>query len=170
MRSDADFDEYVRANGGRLLRFAFLHSGDVASAQDIVQSVLSRALLTWGRIARGNPDAYLRRAIVNERTSVWRRIGRREVLGYEFLERTAEDRTALSDSRDELIAALRLLPSRQRAAVVLRYLEDLPDQAIAEILDCTPATVRSHIFRGLARLRPLLGDEPSHPGHERIDS
>jgi RNA polymerase sigma-70 factor (sigma-E family) len=170
MRSDEDFAAYVRANGGHLLKVAYLQTGNAATAQDIVQSVLGRAMLSWQRIAAGNPDAYLRRAILNERTTLWRRIGRRELLGGEPKDAGVADGSAVTDTRLVLVAALRQLPSRQRAAVVLRYLEDLPDAEIAVILDCTPATVRSHIFRGLARLRPLLGEEPSNCDPERIDS
>lgn len=168
-RNDEDFGEYVRANGGRLLRFAYLQTGDAATAQDVVQTVLARALLSWRRISDGSPDAYLRRAVINERTTLWRRIGRREVLSHTLPDVAVVDPIAITDARHLLVTALRQLPRQQRAAVVLRYLEDLPDEQVAEILGCSPTTVRSHVFRGLARLRPLLGAEPSQSAPERID-
>jgi RNA polymerase sigma-70 factor (sigma-E family) len=168
MRDDDDFSEYVRANGGRLLRLAYLYTGNPATAQDVVQSVLCKAMLSWRRIAGDNPDAYLARSIFNERTSLWRRMGRREVLGGSLPERTVNDATAIADLRHQLVRALAQLPARQRAAVVLRYLEDLPDEQTALVLGCTPATVRSHVARGLARLRPLLTDLEDVPEGNRL--
>lgn len=158
MRDDDDFADYVRANGGRLLRLAYLYTGNATTAQDVVQSVLCKAVPRWRRISAQNPDAYLARAILNERTSLWRRLGRREVLTGSTPDTVGRDATALTDLRLQLVAALAQLPSRQRAAIVLRYLEDLPDQQIAGVLECSQATVRSHVTRGLARLRPLLTD------------
>jgi RNA polymerase sigma-70 factor (sigma-E family) len=172
VRDDEDFAEYVTANGDRLLRVAYLITCDRMAAQDVVQSVLGRALLSWGRIARDNPDAYLRRAMLNERTSVWRRWGRREIATATLPTGPTTDAIGASDRRAELVSLLRQLPPRQRAAVVLRYLEDLPDDQIADILQCSAATVRSQVSRGLAKLRGLLdvvsdGGPPEYDG-ERI--
>jgi RNA polymerase sigma-70 factor (sigma-E family) len=167
VRDDEDFAEYVTANGDRLLRLAYLMTGDRVAAQDAVQAVLGRALLSWRRIANDNPDAYLRRAILNERTSVWRRWGRREVTSDVVPVRHSDDHSGRADRRADLMAALRKLPPGQRAVIALRYLEDLPDEAVADIVQCSPATVRSQAFRGLAKLRTLLDlpEDATTPSH-----
>ena len=141
MREDTAFTEYVEARGQHLVRVAYLLTGDHALAQDLVQAVLSRALLSWGRLSQlDDVDAYLRRAVVNARTSWWRRVSRHES--------PAEDRGELAR-----------LPYAQRAVLVLRYFEDLPDAQIASILDCAESTVRSHARRGLATLRVSFAEE-----------
>lgn len=156
VRDDTEFAEWVEGHGPGLLRFAYLLTGDAHQAEDLVQAVLAKALPDWARVAEGGePLAYVRRAIVNQRTDSWRRWGRRESAG-EVPERAAPDHATTLDLRRDLLAALRTLPRRQRAVVVLRYLEDLSDDDIARLLGCSPATVRSQASRGLDKLRPLL--------------
>jgi RNA polymerase sigma-70 factor (sigma-E family) len=161
---DQTFEDYVADRGHALLRFSYLLSGNLHTAEDLVQEVLGRAFLRWRRMAEvEQPDAYLRTAIVREYLS-WRR---RRASGEALLgtvpepaESTADDRGAarLAD-RDEMWSLLGTLPRRQRAVLVLRYYEDLPDTRIAEVLGCRTGTVRVHASRGLSHLRRLL--EPS---------
>lgn len=165
-RDDAAFGAWVAQHGDGLLRSAYLMTGSRPAAEDLVQSVLLRALPRWRAVAATqDPLAYVRRALLNERTDTWRR-GRRsgELLAAAPPERAVEDVVRV-DLSAQLVAALQTLPHGQRAAVVLRYLEDLPDDDIAAALGCSPVTVRSQVSRGLAKLRPLLD-----PDDERIPS
>jgi RNA polymerase sigma factor (sigma-70 family) len=103
-----------------------------------------------------DPVAYVRRVMVNTHLSQWRRWGARIKLG-DVPELVAQDAgLRRSEEWDVLRRALALLPARQRAVLVLRYFEDLPDPAIAALLGCRPGTVRSLASRGLAALRPLV--------------
>ena len=153
-----DFDEWVAQRGAALLRFAYLLTRDHARAEEAVQDALIAAYSRWTRICRGqDPEAYVRRSIVNADISRWRRFLRRETPTAELTAESAG--TDLADAQAEQDAVWTLcatLPTKQRAAVVLRYYEDLPDAEIAEILDCSPATVRSQIHRALATLRTTL--------------
>lgn len=156
------FAEYVAARGHALTRMAYLLTGDHALAEDLVQDALARAFSRWSRIgAMAAPDAYIRRMIVNEHVSGWRRYRRRERLLAELPQVPAAgwggDLAADQAVRAMVWAAVRELPARQRAALVLRFYEDLPDAQVAVILGCSPATVRSQIARALARLRGVAG-------------
>jgi RNA polymerase sigma-70 factor (sigma-E family) len=152
------FEAYVAARGAALVRFAILLTGDDHRAEDLVQDALAKAYLRWGRIRRAdNPDVYVRRLIANASRSWWRRPANREVP----VERTAEhpvpgDLGADAAEHDTLWRLVATLPHQQRAVVVLRYYEDLDDTTIAEILDCSPVTVRTHAMRALQRLRGHL--------------
>lgn len=159
-RDDVAFTAWVEAHGAGLLRVAYLLTGDGHQAEELVQSVLARALPVWADVARkGDPLAYVRRALVNERTDTWRSRGRREAPARDVPERTSPDHSASLDLRHDLLVALRSLPRRQRAVVVLRYLEDLSDEAIADLLRCSAGTVRSQASRALVKLRPLLATD-----------
>jgi RNA polymerase sigma-70 factor (sigma-E family) len=156
------FDDYVRANGDALLRYAMVVSADATVAEDLVQSVLERAYPRWDRIAAmDRPDAYLRRMVVNEFISLRRRIGRVFVVE-RVPERPVADPADQGADRQALITELRRLPARQRAAVALRYWADLSDAQIAEELGCKETTVRGYIWRGLRALR-LTVDETGAP-------
>lgn len=153
-----DFEEYVSARGGRLLRFAYVLCGDRHLAEDLVQDVLARAHRRWGRIEAEQPDAYLRTAIVRAHLSWRRRRASQERVTAEPPERTGPrpDFAQLHAVRDELWQLLATLPRAQRAVLVLRFFEDLGDHRIAEVLGCAPGTVRVHASRGLATLRAGL--------------
>lgn len=156
-RDDESFAHYVDGNGADLLRIAYLLTGSRDAAHDLVQAVLARALLKWGRITEyDNIDAYLRRALINERTSQWRRVRRRESPSANVPDSLGTDDIARADDRAALLGVLRQLPRKQCAAIVLRYFEDMPDDEIAEILNCSISTVRSHVARGLAKARVTL--------------
>ena len=112
--------------------------------------MLARVARRWGRID-GQPDAYVRKALYHEQVGRWRRRGR-EVPGVP--ETVAPgDHAATTDLRVSLAAALRRLTARQRAVIVLRYVEDLPESEVAAVLDVSVGTVRSTAHRALARLR-----------------
>lgn len=155
------FDELVVSTERRLLRLGLMLTGGVHSAEDLVQTVFARAHRKWDRIqSLDNPEAYLRTMVVNEFLS-WRRLLKnRELPVAEPVDLpSAEDigaRQALQDAAWKLLATL---PRQQRAVLVLRYYEDLPDAEIAAVLGCAPGTVRSNAARGLATLRDTLPAE-----------
>jgi len=146
----ATFDEFARSRMPALLRFAHALSGDPHTAADLVQDALERTVLAWPRVTRqDDPEAYVRRAIVNRHISRWRRL-RREQLTAAVPETTYVP-TAPRD--DQLWSALTSLPPRQRAVIVLRYYEDLSESAIADALGCAPGTVKAHAAAALKNLR-----------------
>ncbi|MER6583934.1 SigE family RNA polymerase sigma factor [Nonomuraea sp. NPDC001023] len=153
MRDRADFERYVEQRSARLLRTAYLLCRDWATAEDLTQTALARAWLAWRRVG-ANPDPYVYRILTNTHASWWRRRWRGEVATGELPDRPQDqDDTAGIGTRDALRAALAALPAKQRAVVVLRYFEDLPDEAIAQIVGCSVPTVRSQASRALAKLR-----------------
>jgi RNA polymerase sigma-70 factor (sigma-E family) len=129
--------------------------GDQHRAEDLVQDALAKAYLRWNRIVRTDqPDVYLRRAVLNGSRSWWRRRVSRETPLDRPVDRAAPgDLGADAAERDALWRDLSRLPDRQRAVLVLRYYEDLDDATIADILGCTPVTVRTHALRALTTLR-----------------
>lgn len=160
----ADFEAYVAARGGALLRLAYVLTGNRADAQDVVQEALSRAIPRWERIQRADdPDAYVRRMVVNAHVSWWRKFRRRESPVEEVFTpgtQVGADETAVSNAADErLWAACRGLPRDQRVAVVLRYYEQRSYAEIAALTGVAEATARSRVHRGLAALRTSMGDE-----------
>jgi RNA polymerase sigma-70 factor (sigma-E family) len=158
------FEEYVTLRGPALVRFARLLARDGELGEDLAQEVLARAYVRWGSIGRlDQPDVYLRRMLVNARHSWWRRRSSHEVVGLPPIDRASTERIdAEVAERDRLWRLIRLLPTKQRACVVLRYYEDLDDVRIGEIVGCSPITVRTHVMRALAGLRQHLGD-PAEP-------
>jgi RNA polymerase sigma-70 factor (sigma-E family) len=156
------FDAFVRDSQVALVRYAMLLCGSVAQAEDLVQDVLIKVYLRWDRILAGDGDvhAYVRRAVTNEFLSWRRRWSTRHIrlVDSETLNAVSVDPWAGSHD-DELWQRLMQLPGQQRAAVVLRYYEDLDDAEIADTLGCRPATVRAHVSRGLATLRLASGND-----------
>ncbi len=154
------FADFAVAALPTLLRFGHLLTGSPAEAEDLVQEALARSMRRWRRERPDDPVAYVRKVMVNTHLTRWRRWGSRVRLG-DVPETAADDaRLERSHDRDALRRALAALPPRQRAVLVLRYLEDMPDDAIAALLGCQPTTVRSQASRGLAALRPLLTADP----------
>ncbi|MFI6322256.1 SigE family RNA polymerase sigma factor [Nonomuraea sp. NPDC050556] len=153
MRDRADFERYVEQRSDRLLRTAYLLCRDWPTAEDLVQTALAKAWFAWRRVGE-NPDPYVYRILTNTHASWWRRRWRAEVPTEDLPDVPHDDDpTSRIGARDALRTCLAALPSRQRAVIVLRYFEDLPDQAIAEVLGCSVATVRSQASRALAKLR-----------------
>jgi RNA polymerase sigma-70 factor (sigma-E family) len=156
----AAFDAWASARVPALLRFAYVVTGSQAAAEDAVQAALERALTRWDRIARAeDPDAYVRRMVVNAHVSLWRRSGRHE---------SPVPLVALTEGTDPAeqvttVEAVRRvcagLPRRQRAAVALRFYEDRDYAEIAALLGCSEATARSYVHRALQSLRRELAEE-----------
>lgn len=151
---DAEFTAFLQSRQSALLRTAYLLTGDHAGAQDLVQTSLAKLYLAWEKVeARESVDAYVRRIMINENNSLWRRaFKRREVSTPDV------PVTSVTDRYDDGLAAevwqfVRSLPDRQRAVVVLRYYEGLSEAEIAGILGVSPGTVKSQASKALATLR-----------------
>ncbi|MEV6287200.1 SigE family RNA polymerase sigma factor [Kribbella sp. NPDC051770] len=153
------FDEVARSSQRRLQRTAYMLTADAHTAEDLVQSVLTRAHRRWKRIGGlEHPKAYLRTMVVNEFLSWRRRLKNRELPLADLADTpSTEDLSTRQVERDAAWRLLATLPRRQRAVLVLRYYEDLPDDEIATVLGCTASTVRSNAARALAALRADLG-------------
>lgn len=158
------FAEFAMNSLPALLRFGHVLTGSPQEAEELVQEALASCLRRWRRQAADDPVAYVRRVMVNAHVTRWRRWGSRVRL--ESVPETEADDAGLRrcEDWDELRQALRRLPSGQRAVLVLRYLEDLPDASIATMLGCSANTVRSQASRGLAALRPMLAGAPHQAG------
>ncbi|ETK32474.1 SigE family RNA polymerase sigma factor [Microbispora sp. ATCC PTA-5024] len=152
MRDRADFERYVEQRSDRLLRTAYLLCRNWATAEDLVQTALAKAWTAWRRVG-DDPDPYVYRILANTHATWWRRRWRGEQPTASPPEPAVADAADALGSRAAVRQALACLPPRQRAVIVLRYFADLGDAEIAEILGCTPATVRSQASRALARLR-----------------
>jgi RNA polymerase sigma-70 factor (sigma-E family) len=153
----ADFTAWVADHQRPLLDFAQLVAGDASTGEDLLQIALARAYLKWSKIsARGeHPLGHVRRIIVNENASLWRRAWKRR-------ERSTgsvpEAGTVEPTSIDTTWAMVQALPSRQRAAVALRFYADLGVTETAEVMGCSVGAVKTHTARALAKLRETLGD------------
>lgn len=157
---EEEFRDFVAARSGALLRTAYLLAGDWATAEDLLQTALTKTYLAWKR--HGGIDAvepYARRVLVNTSTSWWRRRWHGERPTEVLPERAATDEMEQQLDRDVLWRHLRALPARQRAVLVLRYYEDLSEAQTAALLDISPGTVKSQTSRALNTLRRRLGAE-----------
>jgi RNA polymerase sigma-70 factor (sigma-E family) len=156
--ADDGFGAFVEQRYAHLLRIAYLLTGSQSRAEDLLQSALLATLSRWRRMEQ--PEAYVRRVMVNHLASQFRRRRVVEVLTAVLPDRAATDPATDPDSglRDELWQALGRLPARMRAVLVLRYWEDMSEAETAELLGVSVGTVKSQASRGLARLRELVGD------------
>lgn len=156
--SPADsFDDFVAARYVALVRSAYLLVGHRQDAEDLVQTALAKVVRRWERI-QGDPERYVRRVLVNESVSRWRRRRWREIATDIPPDRGGPGGEAAVADRLALRAALAALSPRQRAVVVLRFFEDLSVNEVAELLGCSSGTVKSQTHDALARLRVLLPD------------
>lgn len=158
--SDGEFSGWVAVRGSALERYAFVLTGDRQRSEDLVQNTLLRVYRHWGRLSSMEYfDAYVRRIMTNQYLD-WRR--RRQNTETPDL---VESDSAVPDlaigvvERDQLAHALQGITSHQRIVLVLRHVEGLDDDAIAAVLGCSAATVRSHAARGRERLRVLLSSD-----------
>jgi RNA polymerase sigma-70 factor (sigma-E family) len=157
-----EFRDYVVVASPSLLRVAYLMTGNRSDAEDLLQTALAKTYLAWPRIRdRESLDGYVRRVMLNTRTSWWRRSRHLQTTGLDESatgSTTADrDATADVDLRDALWTALGGLSHRQRAAVVLRYYEDLTEPETAELLGVSVGTVKSTVSRALRKLRDDAG-------------
>jgi RNA polymerase sigma-70 factor (sigma-E family) len=160
-RQDEEFRQFVATRAASLHRSAYLLSGDWHLANDLVQEALAKTYRNWDRVQRADsPDAYVRRIVFNEANRHWLRHKK-------ALVSPRDDATPSPDAseeivrRDGLFKALLSLPQRQRATVVLRYLEGLSEKETAAILQCSEGTVKSQTSRALTALRIHLEREES---------
>lgn len=165
MISDRDqFDDFLVSRWPRLARLAYGLTGDRRVAEDIAQTALANAWAAWRRVSRADdPDAYLRRIVVNAAGRQFRRRapgepapGVRDPAGVD-----GAGPAHRAGERSALLVALGELPPRQRAVIVLRFWEGLSDAQTASVLGCTARTVRSQAARALAGLRahPALTEQ-----------
>jgi RNA polymerase sigma-70 factor (sigma-E family) len=153
-RIDADFREFVLSRGRALLRSAYLLTGNLADAEDLVQSALAKTFQAWNRIEdRKALDGYVRRAIVNTHISWWRRRRVDEYPTDDIPDQPVADTAGNSELHDTLQRAIDRLPQRMRAAVVLRYFEDMSEAEVADVLGVSQGTVKSTVSRAVAKLR-----------------
>jgi len=151
------FEEFARAKLGALLRFSTVLTNDRGLGEDLVQDVMMRAHAQWDHIGQLDaPSAYVRRMLVNEFVSwrrKWARIVPRSDIAALMRDRSEPDHADAHAERTAIADEIAKLSRRQRAVVILRYYEDLPDAEIADLLGCTPSTVRAHARRALHALR-----------------
>ncbi|SEO89426.1 SigE family RNA polymerase sigma factor [Amycolatopsis saalfeldensis] len=156
-RGDVEFAEFVRVSSARLLRAAYLLTGDRHQAEDDVQTALVKTFASWGRIRRQDPFAYTRRVLANHVIDRWRRPFREDATE-ELPERTVvRDFTDGVVTQEWLMRELAELSARERAVVVLRHFCDLSEADVAAELKVSLGTVKSTNSRALAKMRVAAG-------------
>nr|WP_268247605.1 SigE family RNA polymerase sigma factor [Lentzea flava] len=155
-----DFAEFVRVSMPGLLRYGHALTGNPHDAADLVQSVLEKVGSRWVAVQRKGDDplAYVRRAMANTHISIWRR-RRRENLVADLPDTGAVAPELSRLENEPLWQALRELPPRQRAVIVLRYYENLSEAEIADTLGISCGTVKSQSSKAMASLRTRLGKD-----------
>ena len=153
---DQEFRAFFEAEFRPLRRLGYLLTGDWAEAEDLAQEAMVRTYRAWGRITeRDRPGAYARSVLVNRRRSLLRRSA--VATKHAEMLRSPEDQPNLGEESMVLWEAIRSLPQRQRAAIVLRFYEDMPEVDVALALEMPVGTVKSLVHRGVAKLRDTLG-------------
>jgi RNA polymerase sigma-70 factor (sigma-E family) len=152
---EADFEAYVAARRSALLRTAYLLTGDLHDAEDLVQVALAKTLPHWRRVA-DRPEPYVRRVMSRESISRWRARRWREHTTSTVPDLALIESGPSTESRLDLLRALAALPPRQRAVIVLRYYEDLTETETARLLGIAVGTVKSQTRDALVTLRKLL--------------
>ncbi|MEU6671532.1 SigE family RNA polymerase sigma factor [Streptomyces sp. NPDC046727] len=169
-----EFQSFVVGRWPRLMRTAFLLTGEQHAAEDLVQSTLEQVYVAWRRVGTADdPEAYVRRVMINAHARKHRRrlrefLAPKDDSGLVREVPDTGDRIAQADDRSALLKALAQLPARQREAVVLRYWEDLTETQAAEAMGCSVGTVKSNAAKGLAKLRaiPGLAETVTHGGRK----
>jgi RNA polymerase sigma-70 factor (sigma-E family) len=157
---DAEFREFMHGRWPAMVRLAYALTGDQGHAEDVAQTAFARAYASWPKVRRtGNPEAYVRRIVINENRNRFRK----QRVAEQLTDAPPEpgpgtgpgsaDATSQYDERSVLMAALRRLGPRQRAVVVLRYWLGLTEAEAAAELNCSVGTVKSQASRALATLR-----------------
>jgi RNA polymerase sigma-70 factor (sigma-E family) len=158
-RSAAELEQFLAERADHLLRTAVLLAGGREAGEDLLQTAVERLLRRWRRFD-GDPEGYLRRTLCNLAIDGKRRAGRwrqkERLLRTDV--RPTPDPAGEVDLRDAIVRLLLRLPARQRAALVLRYWEQLTDAEAAAVLGCAEGTVRSAVSRGLTRMRELADE------------
>jgi RNA polymerase sigma-70 factor (sigma-E family) len=151
----AEFSDFMHGRWAQLVRLGYGLTGDLQLAEDLAQTAFARAYASWGRVRRADdPDAYLRKIVVNANRSRFRKLRVAEVLTATLPDLVGPaDHADRRSQRDALVVALMQLPYGQRAAVVLRYWLDLTETQAADVLGCSVGTVKSQTSRAIAKLR-----------------
>lgn len=152
---DAQFTVFMTEATPSLTRTAWLLTGNGDQAAELLQAALVKTYAAWHRVRDDQALAYARRILINQRTDTWRKT-RGEITVGEVPERASLDTSGQVDARDEATRLLRLLPEQQRKVIVLRYYNDLSEQAVADLLGISVGSVKSAASRGLASLRGQL--------------
>ncbi|WP_405879439.1 SigE family RNA polymerase sigma factor [Streptomyces sp. NBC_01136] len=171
---DEEFQSFVIGRWPRLMRTAFLLTGEQHAAEDLVQTTLEQVYVAWRRVgAADEPEAYVRRVMINAHARKHRRrlkefLAPKDDSGLSRELPDHGDRIAQADDRSALLKALAQLPPRQCEAVVLRYWEDLSESQTAEAMGCSVGAVKSNAAKGIAKLRaiPGLADMVTHGGRK----
>ncbi|MQY32876.1 RNA polymerase sigma-E factor [Streptomyces sp. RB17] len=169
-----EFQSFMIGRWPRLMRTAFLLTGEQHAAEDLVQSTLERVYVSWRKVgAADEPEAYVRRVMINLHARKHRRklkefLAPKDDSGLVHEIADTGDRIAQADDRGALLEALARLPVRQREAVVLRYWEDLTEAQAAEAMGCSVGAVKSNAAKGIAKLRaiPELAETVTHGGRK----
>jgi len=159
---DPRLGDYVRGQWPALVRYATALCGSPSEAEELVQTALVRVALRWPFVRdKDDPDGYVRRAIMRTYLNTWRRVRSHETPVADVPDVEGVDSTAQAADAVVVRSAITLLPPRQRAVVVLRYLDDLSEQETAQLLGCSVGTVKSQLSKAIAKLRvdPALLDE-----------
>ncbi|MGW3151477.1 MULTISPECIES: SigE family RNA polymerase sigma factor [Streptomyces] len=172
---DEEFQSFVVGRWPRLMRTAFLLTGEQHAAEDLVQSTLEQVYVAWRKVGSADdPEAYVRRVMINAHARRHRRrlkefLAPKDDSGLAHEVADTGDRISQADDRSALLKALGQLPPRQREAVVLRYWEDLTETQAAEAMGCSVGTVKSNAAKGIAKLRaiPGLAEMVTHGGQNR---
>jgi RNA polymerase sigma-70 factor (sigma-E family) len=165
--SSEQFEEFMASRWPGLVRLAYGLTGDRWLAEDLAQTALASAYAAWWRVRRADdPDAYVRRILINASKGRFRRKrpSERPAAPADLAGPAVPDHAGAIGDRSALLAALAELPPRQRAAVVLRFWEDMTDAQAGTVLGCSASTVRSQVARALAKLRAsgvLTGTGPA---------
>ncbi|THV39762.1 SigE family RNA polymerase sigma factor [Glycomyces buryatensis] len=156
---EAEFRSFAIAQRESLRKYAYLLCGDWYEADDIVQKSLTKLFAAWPRVESGGAPAYVRKIVTNVFIS-HRRLSwvRRERSSAELPEQALNSPQESVDARLEVAAALRRLPARQRATVVLRYWEQLSVDETAAAMGCSTGTVKSQSSKAMRKLKELLSD------------
>ena len=153
----ATLDAYVRARGHRLVRTAYLLTGNPQVAEDLVQNALASVVVSWRRLRDvADLDAYIYTALVHARSRWWSRRWHGEVPSEQLPELPGVDETARCDRHQDVLAVLGTLPTRQRQVLVLRYFDDLTEAQAARVMGCSVGTVKSQSAKGLDKMRAVL--------------
>ena len=167
---DAEFTAYLNARQPSLLRTAYLLTGDRHQAEDILQTSLAKLYLAWHKVNdRNSVDAYVRRIMVNENNSLWRRGWKKREYAAEQLPEGDPHHDAYDEGLSSALwDVVQTLPPKARAVVVLRYYEQMTEAETADVLGISVGTVKSQCSRALAALRERVPAD-LHPGHREED-
>lgn len=171
MVSDEEFAAFVTAALPRLLRFGYLLTGNPGTAEDLVQTALARTWRAWKLRSIDDPQAFVRKVMVNSYASWYRRKAATEIVTADpEQDAVIADEAERVDDRDAMWRALLTLSPKQRAVVVLRYYEELTESEIAAVMGTTTGTVKSHAVRALRRLAGVLTDADGAGAREMRES